>query len=199
VSAKYDEMMAISFEINHLQALGFSFDTMGWIASAQGQHDQAAMYLGTATKVWEKFSEPRLNIATMHQAHDEAVAKAKARLGSTRFRSQFEKGAALPLRVAVAQAIEAGERRRRAGGQRLTGWAALTRREQEVAMLVADGMSNRQIAERLVVSKRTIDSHIEHILGKLAYSSRAQIARLAQAPEEQELPAAPASTAYPAT
>ncbi|GAB3400102.1 ATP-binding protein [Flindersiella endophytica] len=197
--------MVISFEINHLQALGFSFETMGWIASAQGQYDQAAAHLGTAAKVWEKFSEPRLNIATMHQAHDDAVAMAKARLGGTRFQAQFAKGAALPLRVAVAQAIEQGERRRRASGQQLTGWAALTRREQEVAVLVADGMSNRQIAERLVVSKRTIDSHIEHILGKLTYSSRAQIASLAvaQGPESAEppsgAPATPASSVNPAT
>ncbi|WP_442939539.1 response regulator transcription factor [Nocardia sp. CY41] len=45
-----------------------------------------------------------------------------------------------------------------------------------VAELVAEGLSNRQIAERLVVSPRTVDRHLENILGKLGFTSRAQIA-----------------------
>jgi predicted ATPase/DNA-binding CsgD family transcriptional regulator len=58
-------------------------------------------------------------------------------------------------------------------------WALLTAREREVAALVACGLPNKDIASRLVVSKRTVDAHIEHILGKLGYSSRVQIAALA--------------------
>jgi len=52
----------------------------------------------------------------------------------------------------------------------------LTRREREVAELVAQGISNREIAAKLVVSPRTAEAHIEHILVKLDYTSRAQIA-----------------------
>ncbi|MEU9832876.1 LuxR C-terminal-related transcriptional regulator [Streptosporangium sp. NPDC048047] len=55
-------------------------------------------------------------------------------------------------------------------------WAPLTRREREVAELVADGLTNRQIAHRLMVVQRTVDSHVEHILAKLDFSARAQIA-----------------------
>jgi non-specific serine/threonine protein kinase len=53
---------------------------------------------------------------------------------------------------------------------------ALTSRELEIAGLVGEGLSNRQIAERLVISKRTVDAHIEHIYGKLGVSSRVQLA-----------------------
>ncbi|WP_051939837.1 LuxR C-terminal-related transcriptional regulator [Phaeacidiphilus oryzae] len=53
--------------------------------------------------------------------------------------------------------------------------AALTRREREVAELVARGLSNRQIAAELVISKRTADAHVEHILAKLRFSSRNEI------------------------
>lgn len=53
---------------------------------------------------------------------------------------------------------------------------ALTRREWEVARLVARGRSNRQIAEQLVVSERTVDTHVSHILRKLGLNGRAQIA-----------------------
>ncbi|MGQ4445032.1 helix-turn-helix transcriptional regulator, partial [Streptomyces violaceoruber] len=52
----------------------------------------------------------------------------------------------------------------------------LTPREREVADLIGEGLTNRQIAERLVISKRTADTHVEHILTKLGVTSRTQIA-----------------------
>jgi non-specific serine/threonine protein kinase len=58
------------------------------------------------------------------------------------------------------------------------GWQLLTAREREVAELVANGLTNKEIAARLFVSKRTIDAHLEHILAKLSYVSRVQIAAL---------------------
>jgi non-specific serine/threonine protein kinase len=53
---------------------------------------------------------------------------------------------------------------------------ALTRREQGIATLVAEGLTNRQIAVKLFISKRTAETHIQHILNKLGVSSRSQIA-----------------------
>jgi DNA-binding CsgD family transcriptional regulator len=53
----------------------------------------------------------------------------------------------------------------------------LTNREQEIAALVASGMSNREIGVRLFISKRTVDAHVEHIYGKLGISSRVQLTR----------------------
>jgi DNA-binding CsgD family transcriptional regulator len=52
----------------------------------------------------------------------------------------------------------------------------LTAREREVAALIVEGESNREIAERLVVSERTVESHVTNILSKLGFSSRARIA-----------------------
>ena len=54
--------------------------------------------------------------------------------------------------------------------------AALSRREQEVAALVAQGLTNRAIAERLFISERTVDGHLEHVREKLGVTSRAQVA-----------------------
>ena len=78
--------------------------------------------------------------------------------------------AAPPVQPADQDAAEAGG----AAG----GWQLLTAREREVAELVASGLTNKEIAARLFVSKRTVDAHLEHILAKLGYVSRVQIAAL---------------------
>jgi len=54
--------------------------------------------------------------------------------------------------------------------------ATLSPRERQVAVLVAQGMTNRQIAEELVIAQRTVDTHVERILSRLNFSARAQIA-----------------------
>jgi len=60
--------------------------------------------------------------------------------------------------------------------ERLGAQGPLTKRELEVAALIEAGLSNREIAERLVVSKRTADGHVERILAKLGFTSRSQVA-----------------------
>ena len=52
----------------------------------------------------------------------------------------------------------------------------LTRREVEVARLVARGRSNREIAAEFVLSERTVESHVQHILTKLGFTSRTEVA-----------------------
>ena len=63
-------------------------------------------------------------------------------------------------------------------GEGAGGWRLLTAREREVAELVANGLTNKEIAARLFVSTRTVDAHLVHILAKLSYVSRVQIAAL---------------------
>jgi DNA-binding NarL/FixJ family response regulator len=55
-------------------------------------------------------------------------------------------------------------------------WHPLTAREFEVARLIADGMTNPEIAEELTLSRKTVSAHVEHILAKLTVSRRSEIA-----------------------
>jgi DNA-binding CsgD family transcriptional regulator/tetratricopeptide (TPR) repeat protein len=75
---------------------------------------------------------------------------------------------------------ELGVRRRLVAGDRETnGWAALTSSELTVARLVAEGLTNREVAERLFVSPHTVSSHLRHVFSKLGITSRVELARLA--------------------
>jgi DNA-binding NarL/FixJ family response regulator len=73
---------------------------------------------------------------------------------------------------------------------RLSSSRRLTSREAEIAGLIASGASNRQIAERLVLSERTVETHVQHILQKLDFQSRTQVAAWAV---EVDLPRPPGS------
>jgi DNA-binding CsgD family transcriptional regulator len=60
------------------------------------------------------------------------------------------------------------------------GWAAMTSSELAVAQLVAEGLTNREVAERLFVSPHTVNSHLRHVFAKLRINSRVELARLAR-------------------
>jgi ATP/maltotriose-dependent transcriptional regulator MalT len=90
-------------------------------------------------------------------------------------------GAERLRRYARAELLAVGARPRRAA---LTGPDALTTAERQVAMLAADGRSNRQIAEQLFITQATVETHLRHAFHKLGISSRADLpARLAHGSE----------------
>jgi non-specific serine/threonine protein kinase len=118
---------------------------------------------------------------------------ARRALGERRFTAAYAHGTALPLDAVVREAAyeigeapaqrgvdvgAAGDPVAVAGGGAVPG--LLTRREREIAELVASGLSNREIATRLFISKRTVDAHVEHIFSKLEISSRVQLTVLLQ-------------------
>jgi DNA-binding CsgD family transcriptional regulator len=103
-----------------------------------------------------------------------AMAKARAALPDRIADKAWESGRAMSTAHILVLARDVpGEPGRGKAAHRASG---LSKRELEVARLVASGMTSRAIAERLFLSERTVESHLEHILSKLGFSSRAQIA-----------------------
>jgi DNA-binding CsgD family transcriptional regulator len=92
-----------------------------------------------------------------------------------------ELGATWDARRVRSRLRELGVRRRLVTAEPETsGWAAITAAELAVARLVADGLTNREVAERLFVSPHTVNSHLRHVFSKLGITSRVELARVAR-------------------
>lgn len=102
---------------------------------------------------------------------DYAVSAANAALGSDAAGAATAEGAMLDWREAASYAARTrGERKRPSHG-----WAALTPTEQQVVALVADGLTNPQIAERLLMGRATVKTHLDHVFAKTGLHSRTEL------------------------
>src|SRR5712672_259466 len=109
----------------------------------------------------------------VHQAdYDEWVDATREALGDNDFAVAWSEGTALTMDEAIAYAQRGrGERNRPS-----SGWASLTPTELDVAGLVSEGLPNKDIAARLFISPRTVETHLTHVYAKLGLSSRVQLA-----------------------
>jgi DNA-binding NarL/FixJ family response regulator len=158
--------------------LAFCVEVIAWCEATNRRWRRAAMLLGAAYAVW-KHSGANTSYDSMHRfAHDEVEREVRARLGPDPFAKAYAEGAQCSPEEAVSLAMQKRPVAETAaeGIPDHVGRSLLTRREKEVAALVADGLTNREIASTLVISPRTAESHVENIMSKLGFSSRSQIA-----------------------
>ena len=147
-------------------------DALAWAAAAGHEARRAATLAAAAEGAWAAI--PATPAGPLRAHHDEALRVARAALPGAEYRAAFAKGTAMDPAEAVAFALGEPARSRPGNGRASPG--PLTRRERDVTALVASGQSNGQIAASLVVSVRTVETHVQHIMDKLGCSTRAQIA-----------------------
>lgn len=127
--------------------------------------------------MWEQVGRPLLNYESMLTWSEQARKRACDALGKQRFDACRLRGARMAQTDVIASAL-GGELPRgaaSAGPAYAVDAMPLTKRELEIATLVANGKSNPEIATSLVISQRTAECHVQHILGKLGFTARAQI------------------------
>lgn len=167
------EAVTVQVEYQDRICSALSIEVLAWSAEAQNHHAESATFFGAADQVWNELG------TTVHAfgpglARDSQLSRfrAKAALGDRR----FDQLSGLTPRESIGAVLTfALENHADSTATHAVAATPLTKRETEVALLVATGLRNRQIAETLVVSPRTVDGHMERIMRKLNMRSRAQL------------------------
>ncbi len=167
--------LQVKQEIGDVLGIAFTLELLGWLAARSGSHQRAAWLLGGADPLWERAGGRLAATATFERLHAEAVTRCGDALGGKRFAELFARGTQHPAEAMIAFALHDLGDPAEDGGTKIRLPSLLTAREREIAGLVAAGLSNRQIAEKLFISRRTVDAHLDHIFGKLGITSRVML------------------------
>ena len=170
---RLQEALRCAYEIDDRVAQFYLLDALGCHAAVSGHAAQAARLLGAAETI--RTGAGATVMPFLASSLERATEAAAATLGRGRFEAEFEAGSGLSRDAAVALGL--GESARAAGARadRAAG-SLLAKREEEVARLIAGGMTNKQIGARLFISERTVATHVRSIMNKLGFNTRAQIA-----------------------
>jgi non-specific serine/threonine protein kinase len=162
------ESLCIKRDFRETLGITLVCELLAWTAVAQNDASRAAELFGIADTFWGAVGFRQLKL---ERAPYES--QARAYLGPAVFDELARRGAALGREAAINFALRQSASRTAATSDVAQ---VLTRRQREVAALVAEGLQNKEIATRLVISLRTAEGHVESILSKLGFTTRTQIA-----------------------
>ena len=180
----YVEGLGLAVEMGDKANAAYCLEGLAGLIADRGEPVRAARLFGASEALLEAVGAPRYVQAQASALYERAVEALRSRLSEDAFGAAWSEGRAMTPEQAIEYALSEEEKPPTKEsprpeqsptdvGQRP---AALTRRELEVAMLVAREMTNRRIAEELVISERTVATHVHKILEKLNLRSRVQIA-----------------------
>jgi predicted ATPase/DNA-binding CsgD family transcriptional regulator len=168
------EALKLARTIDNRLAQYYGLAAAGWYAANTGQARAAAQLLGAAdaqaTQTGADIMGPLVPMLV------QAKKLAEEGLGSSKFEAEFQTGQRLGRIAALRLALGESDQPEAATASHGAESATLGKRELEVARLIAEGLSNKQIAARLFISDRTAATHVGNILNKLGLNSRAQVA-----------------------
>jgi predicted ATPase/class 3 adenylate cyclase/DNA-binding CsgD family transcriptional regulator len=166
----YDGLAIVAAMQAYLSAPDF-LECLGEVAGGAGNFHHALRLLGAASAIRQSLEIPLFKVFDDH--HDAVITSLRNAMTDNEFEAAWAEGAALTVDEAIAYAQRGrGERKRPS-----SGWGSLTPTELDVVRLVAEGIPNKDIATRLFVSPRTVQSHLRHVYNKLGLTSRVQLAQ----------------------
>ncbi|HSH83478.1 MAG TPA: tetratricopeptide repeat protein, partial [Herpetosiphonaceae bacterium] len=178
-SVLFPEATTLFRAAGDMEGIVMCLEGFAGIAWLRGQAELASRLAGAAEAASEALGVPPVPI---ERARNDALRAAlHSVLGKEAFAASWAEGQALKLEQAITCALSPtvpavlpdAVRRDASAKEQAT---ALTRREREIAELIAQGLTNRQIAHQLVLSERTVDTHATNIMRKLGLRTRAQVA-----------------------
>jgi DNA-binding NarL/FixJ family response regulator len=170
------ELEQQSLRLLHDDRMGRTFcvEALAWIAASRHQYERAAVLLGAASGLWQSMGTNLDSHQLMAGHHRSCERQARHAMGEAAFQAAYHRGLELPAGDVLACALQQPPEKPPAPA--VSDGSPLTPRELQVARLIAGGRSNKEIAAELVISPRTAENHVERILTKLGFTSRAQVA-----------------------
>jgi DNA-binding CsgD family transcriptional regulator len=163
------DALACAADIQVRSGVAGTLECLADLTGDGGSAREATRLFGAASAIRQRMGEVRFKI--YDAGYEASVAAVRNTLGEQEFESAWAEGAALSTEEAIAYA-----QRGRGERKRLTsGWASLTPTELDVVRLVSEGLANKDIATRLFVSPRTVQTHLTHVYSKLGLTSRVQL------------------------
>jgi DNA-binding NarL/FixJ family response regulator len=178
------ESLQISIDTRDYWPVAVTFPPVAEVLVALDEMDEAARLFGAASSLGEVMSV-RLSVPLpVDESHDRAAEAARKALGPAAFDTHWQSGRSLTPEAAFAGLTQTVERVLNTpvtvSPAVTTTWpSGLTEREVEVIRLVADGLTNAQVADRLFLSRRTVDAHLRRIYDKLELATRTELVRFA--------------------
>jgi predicted ATPase/DNA-binding SARP family transcriptional activator/DNA-binding CsgD family transcriptional regulator len=182
----FEETLGLLWQLKDRIGTFYSLMGAAGVAALRGQPARAARLSGAAEALRKALGHPVQPLKNVHYDYDSYIATIRAELGEAAFEAAFSEGERMSPEQAIEYALSSEEPAPLAPPSPEEPPSALSRREREVALLVARGLTNRQIASQLSISERTVTTHVDHILTKLGAASRAQVA--AWVVEQRPLP-----------
>ena len=166
----YESLMIANESSTHLSTAD-TLECLARVALDAESHAEAARLLGAAESTRRRMGLVRFKV--FDDDHHALVSALRNAMGGEDCDAAWKEGVALSTEEAIAYALRGrGERKRPS-----SGWGSLTPTELDVVRLVAEGIPNKDIATRMFVSPRTVQTHLRHVYNKLGLTSRVQLAQ----------------------
>jgi predicted ATPase/class 3 adenylate cyclase/DNA-binding CsgD family transcriptional regulator len=163
------EALAIAVGMQAFLGVSDTLECVAALAVESSSHREAARLFGAAHSIRQRMGAVRFKV--WDASYEASVATLRNSISEADFDSAWTEGAALSIDEAIAYAQRGrGERKRPT-----SGWGSLTPTERDVVRLVNDGLGNKDVATRLFVSPRTVQTHLTHVYTKLGLSGRVQL------------------------
>ncbi|MGV9735105.1 protein kinase domain-containing protein [Rhodococcus aetherivorans] len=169
-----EESLELSRQVRSPHIVAASLEALAWISVDQRDARRAAVLMGAADGLAQAIGSSPIIHSHLVAYHEECARKTRQKLGGDAFSAAYRQGEQFGFDAAIAYALREHPPVDSPPGTEAS--ARLTKRERQVADLIGEGLTNQAIARRLVISPRTAQGHVEHILAKLGFTSRAQVA-----------------------
>ncbi|GAA3237950.1 LuxR family transcriptional regulator [Pseudonocardia petroleophila] len=170
------ESIELKWTLHDWLGMAACIELLTWLAVEDGDYRGAARLLGIGRGLCGDLgSSPLFGDVTLSETRERYELRARRSLGTRRFDDERADAEALDRGQAIAHVLATRAREERRAAPAVPE-AVLTRRETEVVRLIVDGMTNKEIADTLVISRRTVEGHVERALVKLGLRSRSQLA-----------------------